>query len=307
MTRPLLTLALAAVLAAPSLGASPAEGQVTPAQTAGELLVRYEFSGRRAYGRVEGDVVRELPGGDIFTAAVNAPTGRTYSLESVRLLPPVEPELVEKVLGVALNTPRPGRADPIPNPRWFLKLPSSLNGHEGDVAIPPEANNVTYAGGLVVIIGREGRHISVGEAPDYVWGVTIGNDISEITWYGERYGPTSPGRVVAKAADGWAPVGPYVARGLDYERLRVETRLNGEVVQVGAAGDLVNRIPSLISHISRYITLRPGDLIYVGTPEYREGARRVLQPGDVVEVEIEGIGVLRNRIVPMQATPGGRP
>jgi 2-keto-4-pentenoate hydratase/2-oxohepta-3-ene-1,7-dioic acid hydratase in catechol pathway len=279
----------------------------TPPLVPDELLVRYEYQGRRAYGRVDGGLIRELPGTDIFTAAVSAPTGRNYLLGSVRLVQPLEPELVEKVLGVALNSPVPGGSGRVPHPRWYAMFPSSLNGHEGDVEIPEEARNLTYAGGLVVIIGREGRHIPVAEAGAYVWGVTIGNDISEISWYGERLGPGEPGRIPARASDGWAPLGPYVARGVDYESLRVVTRLNGEVVQSGRAGELVTPIPELISNISRYITLKPGDLIFVGTVPYREGARRVLRPGDQVEVEIEGLGVLRNRIVPMQSGPGGHP
>jgi 2-keto-4-pentenoate hydratase/2-oxohepta-3-ene-1,7-dioic acid hydratase in catechol pathway len=300
-------LAVAILVAVGSLLPAPAMGQAPEGSEPTELLVRYEYQGRRAYGRVEDGVVHELPGADIFTAAVSAPTGRRYALESVRLLQPLEPELVEKVLGVALNTPQAGRSGRAPEPRWFAMFPSSLNGHEGDVEIPEEARNVTYAGGLVVIVGREGRHIPVGSAGEYVWGTTIGNDFSEISWYGERAGAAAPGRIPAKATDGWAPLGPYVARGVDYAELAVVTRLNGDVVQSGRAGDLITSVPELISNISRYVTLKPGDLIFVGTVPYREGARRVLRPGDEVEVEIQGLGVLRNRIVPMQPGPGGRP
>ena len=298
------------VLATVSLGLLAADGELHAQQLAAgppELLLRYEYQGRFAYGRVERGVVHELPGADIFTAAVNAPTGRRYPLENVRPLQPLEPELVEKVLGVAQNTRRPGRLEPVRHPRWFALLPSSLNGHDAEVEVPAEARNFSYAGGLVVIIGREGRHIPEADAARYVWGVSVGNHFSEASWFAERGGVAEPGRIPAVASDGWAPVGPFVARNLDYADLRVETRLNGEVVQAGRTSDLVNGVPSLIANLSRYVTLKPGDLIFTGTVPYREGARRTLAAGDVVEVEIQGIGILRNRIVPMSTTPGGRP
>ena len=282
-----------------------AGAQVQPVTTADDLILRYEYQGRVAYGRVDGTVVRELPGTDIFTAASNTPTGRSYPLESVRILTPVDPDGVQKVLGVSLNTRRPGRSNPVPHPRWFTKFPTSLAAHEATVEFPREARGLSYAGGLVVIIGREGKNITVGEAPDYVWGVTVGNDFSDIGWVGERGGVGEPGRVPGKATDGWSPIGPYVARGIDFSALPVETRLNGEVVQSGTTLDLVNDIPGLIANISRYITLKPGDLIFTGTMPYREGARRVLQTGDELEVEIPGIGVLRNRVVTQSTAPGG--
>jgi len=304
MRPPRWTLAALAVALAPACGGLHAQ-QAAPGPP--ELLLRYEYQGRFAYGRVERGVVHELPGADLFTAAVNAPTGRRYPLESVRPLQPLEPELVEKVLAVSDNTRRPGRMGPVPHPRWHALFPSSLSGHEAEVEVPAEARNFSYAGGLVVIVGRQGRHIPEGEAARYVWGVTVGSQFSEAGWFAERRGSAEPGRIPAAAGDGWAPTGPFVARNLDYGNLRVETRLNGEVVQSGRTSDLVNGIPSLIAHISRYVTLKPGDLIFVGTVPYREGARRTLAAGDVVEVEIQGIGTLRNRIVPMPTTPGGRP
>lgn len=291
-------VALAAVLAP-----VPVVGQEGEAQ----LVLRYEHQGRFAYGRLERGVVLELPGADLFTAAVSAPTGRRYPLENVRVLAPLEPELVEKVVGVEQGTLGPGRMGAVPHPRWFALFPSTLNDPAGDVAVPRGARAFGYAGGLVVIIGREGRDIPEADAPGYVWGVTVGNHFSDAAWFSERAGVSEPGRVPAAAGDGWLPVGPYAALGLDYGSLRVETRLNGTVVQAGRTSDLVNGVPSLIAHLSRYVTLKPGDMIFTGTVPYREGARRTLAPGDVVEVEIRGIGTLRNRIVPAGAAAGGGP
>lgn len=297
-----LAAALALVLGLPPVVPSPAAAQAPGerAATAEQLVVRFTVQGRQGYGRVDGNVVRELPGSDVFTASVSAPTGRTYRLDQLRFLSPLEPELVEKVVGVERNTRRPGRDTPVRNPRYYARFPSTLNHHQGDVEVPADATNFTYAGGVAVIIGREGRHISESQAPDYIWGVSVGNDFHDATWSGERRGDFDPGRIPARATDGWFPMGPWVAVGLNWRELRIETRLNGETVQLGRTTDLVNSIPSLISNLSRFITLRPGDIIFAGTVPYREGARRQLRPGDLVEVEVEGIGTLSNRIVPMQ-------
>lgn len=260
--------------------------------------VRYQVGDSVSFGILEGETIRQL-GGDLFSNP--APTGRVVRLSQVRLLAPVDPTRVNKVLGVAVNTRRPGREQPLPHPRWFAKLPTSLNDPEGDIELPPEALNLNYEGELVVIIGKRGRHITPERALDYVFGYTVGNDVSENTWYAERAATDEPTRLISKAADTWAALGPVLVRGLDYRGLRVVTRLNGEVVNEGTTNDLVNDVPSLISYISRYVTLLPGDVLYTGTYRYLPDKRRAFQAGDVVEVEIEKIGLLRNRIVAMKA------
>ena len=134
----------------------------------------------------------------------------------------------------------------------------------------------------------------------YVFGVTVGNDFSENTWYGERQGVEGPTRMISKGTDSWAPIGPAIVTDIDFTDLAVQVRLNGEVVQRGRTSELANKVPALISYISRYVTLEPGDLIFTGTVGRVEGARRRMQPGDVIEVEIEQLGLLRNHIVPME-------
>src|SRR5690606_15947754 len=134
--------------------------------------VRYEFQGATAYGILDGDVIREIS--DAPYAAHQA-TGRTVPADQVTLLAPVDPHRVGKVIGVAVNTRRPGRMEPIPHPRWFAKFPTALNRHEGDVELPPEASNLNYEGELVLIIGQRGRHIPEDRALEYVFGVTVGN------------------------------------------------------------------------------------------------------------------------------------
>ena len=269
----------------------------TPAETQVLRYVRYARGEQVALGLLEGETIRELRG-DLFASPT--PTGRTVRLADVKLLAPVDPARVSKVLGVAVNSKRPGRDTAIANPRWFAKLPTSINDPEGEIELPPEAANLNYEGELVIVIGKRGRHIPRERALEHVFGYTVGNDVSENTWYGERQGDREPTRLISKAADTWAALGPVLVSGIDWRGLRVVTRLNGEVVNEGITDDLINDVPNLVSYLSRYVTLLPGDLLYTGTYRYVPGTRRAFQAGDIVEVEIEKIGILRNRIVPMK-------
>ena len=264
-----------------------------PAQT---NYVRFARDGWTAYGILEGEVIRELRG-DLLDAP--QPTGRTFALADVLLLAPIDPAHVHKVIGVAVNTLGAGREGPIPHPRFFAKFPTSIRGPDDPVELPLEAENLNYEGELVLVIGREGRHIPEDSAVSYVFGVTIGNDFSENTWYGERAGVEQPTRMISKGTDSWAPIGPAIVTGIDFTDLGVEVRLNGEVVQRGRTSELANEVSALISYISRYLTLEPGDLIFTGTVGRVQGARRAMRAGDEIEVTIERLGVLRNHIVPM--------
>ncbi len=263
--------------------------------------VRFAAGADTAYGMLEGETIRELAG-DLFASP--RPTGRTFRRAEVRLLAPIDPRRVSKVLGVAINTRRPGREEPVPHPRFFAKLPTSLTGPDSDIEHPPEATNLDWEGELVLVIGKRGRHVSVEDAPGYIFGVAAGNDFSENTWYGERNGVNEPTRLFAKGMDTWAALGPAIVTGIDYGDLQVEIRQNGDVVAVGRTGQLLNTPAQLVSYLSRYVTLQPGDLIYTGTYPTMSGKDNTVKPGDVVEVEIEGLGMLRNRIVAMQ---GERP
>ena len=273
---------------------------VASAQPEIKHYVRYEHQGQVAYGLLDGETIHELDEYDLFDSP--QPTGRAHQRSSVRLLSPIDPDHVQKVLGVAINTRRPERMEPIPHPRFFAKMPTSLGGPGDPVELPSEATNLNYEGELVLIIGKKGRHISEDDALDYVFGVTIGDDFSENTWYGERQGVEEPTRLISKGTDSWAPIGPAIVTGIDFSDLAVEVRLNGEVVQSGRTSDLVNDVPNLISYISRYMTLMPGDVIFTGTVARTPEGRRVMEDGDVIDVEIEHLGLLSNRIVDMEKT-----
>ncbi|UCC48880.1 MAG: fumarylacetoacetate hydrolase family protein, partial [Gemmatimonadota bacterium] len=220
-------------------------------------------------------------------------TGRTVPLSAVRLLAPCEPS---KVIAVGLNYRSHLGERPAPaEPGLFAKLPSALIGPEDEIVIPVDASNVHYEGELVVVIGKKAKNVSVVDAADYVFGVTAGNDVSERGW---QRGDLQWLR--AKASDTFAPIGPAIVTGLDYNDLLVQTRLNGELRQSERTQDMLRDVEAIVSYISRYVTLLPGDVIFTGTP----GTTQAMQPGDVVEVEVEGVGVLRNTVVAATAKGG---
>jgi acylpyruvate hydrolase len=182
-------------------------------------------------------------------------------------------------------------------PETFLRLSSTVIGPGDPIRIPDVSEQVDYEGELGVVIGTGGRHIAAEDAERHVLGYTAVNDVSVRDWQkrGQQFTP-------GKNFDGTLPVGPKLvsAGELDWRGLGLETRLNGETVQSGSTNQLVFDIPTLIEFISSWTTLERGDLICTGTPGGVGAARKPplwLKPGDVVEVEIEGIGVLRNPVV----------
>ena len=274
---------------------------VTSLNAQAARYVRYDANGTTSYGEVVGETVHELSSHFLDGASR---TGVKHSLDSVNLLMPLDPKDVSKILGTAVNTKRPNLKLPEdPHPRWFAKFPSSLNHSGGGVMLPPEAGNLNYEGELVVVIGKTARHVSEEDAMDYVFGFAVGNDFSENTWYGERKGRGEPSRLISKGSDTWACLGNEIVTDIDHRDRRLVTRLNGEIVQDGNTNELIQDVPELIAYASRYITLEPGDLIYTGTVLFNEGARRKMEAGDKLEVNIEGIGSVYNTIVPM-AAPG---
>lgn len=244
--------------------------------------VRYEHEGLVSYGILEGGVVLQLSG-DLFHNPTL--TDETVPLDRVRLLAPVQPS---KVIAVGLNyRSHLGSREPAAYPGLFAKYPTSVVGPGADIIMPPDASNLHYEGELVAVIGRQASNVSVQDAADYIFGVTAGNDVSERNWQRDDLQ-----WLRAKASDTFAPVGPVIASGLDYDDLLVQTRLNGEVRQSESTRDLIFDIHTIVSYVSRYVTLFPGDIIFTGTP----GSTAAMQPGDVVEVEVQGVGVLRNTV-----------
>ena len=248
--------------------------------------IRYRSGSATAYGILDGDTVREIQGG-LF--GDRTPTGVTHKLSDVKLLAPCEPG---KILAVGLNykSHLGGRPQPA-HPEIFYKPVTALQDPEEPIVIPSEATDVHYEGELVVVIGKRARNVSREEAASAIFGVTAGNDVSERNWQHGQGKDLQWWR--AKGCDTFAPLGPVIVTGVDYSNLQLETRLNGETVQKQTTGDLIFDCPAIVSRISGWVTLLPGDIIYTGTP----GSTRKMSPGDVVEVELENVGTLRNPVV----------
>ena len=250
------------------------------------IYARFEHNGKKSYGTVIDGRVEELQGGLLEPPQF---TGRRFSLDEVKLLAPCEPP---KVLAVGQNyISHLGERKTPKNPEMFYKPITSLQNPSGPIEIPADAEDVHYEGELVVIIGKTVRNASREEAAAAVFGVTCGNDVSDRNW--QRGAGKDVQWWRAKGCDTFAPLGPVIVTELDYSNLLLTTRLNGAIVQQQRTSDLIFDVPTVISFISRYLTLTPGDVIYTGTP----GNTGPMHPGDVVEVEIEGIGTLRNPVV----------
>jgi 2-keto-4-pentenoate hydratase/2-oxohepta-3-ene-1,7-dioic acid hydratase in catechol pathway len=245
-------------------------------------IIRYEHRGAISYGILEGDRVAPIRGG-IFNGGGEA--GGKVALGDVRLLWPCEPT---KIMAVGLNYKSHLGDRPAPDkPELFWKPTSCLLEPGGAIVLPEGAVNVHYEGELVVVIGRKTKTASPQEAAGSIFGYTCGIDVSERDW---QRNDLQWWR--AKGADTFGPLGPAIAVGLDYKASRLETRVNGEVKQSQLLSDLLFDPATVVSHASRCVTLLPGDVIYTGTP----GTTSPLKPGDVVEVEIDGIGILKNRV-----------
>jgi 2-keto-4-pentenoate hydratase/2-oxohepta-3-ene-1,7-dioic acid hydratase in catechol pathway len=246
---------------------------------------RFKHEGAVSYGVVENETLSQVYG-DLFDPPV--PTGQRFRLTDVKLLTPCEPP---KIFAVGLNyRSHLGQRKAPLNPEIFYKPITSLQNPGDPIVIPDGAQDVHFEGELVAVIGRTVRKVSREEAATIVFGVTCGNDVSDRNWQRGEGKDVQWWR--AKGCDTFGPLGPFIVTGLDYRDLLLRTRVNGEVLQEQRTSDLIFDVPTVISFISQWVTLSAGDLIYTGTP----GNTRRLAPGDVVEVEIEGIGTLENPV-----------
>jgi 2-keto-4-pentenoate hydratase/2-oxohepta-3-ene-1,7-dioic acid hydratase in catechol pathway len=251
--------------------------------------VRYSHNDQVHYGIEDGEQIHALDGPPWMNGSR---TGESVTSSEVTLLAPAEPS---KVIAVGYNyvshreemTHEENR--PIPeHPPIFLKLPTTITGPEVDVPYPSDATDLHFEGELVVVIGKTASKVAAEDAAGYIFGVTAGNDISERNWQANDLQWFR-----AKGTDKFGPLGPAIVTGLNYLDLRVQTRLNGETMQNQSSIDHIHDIHAIVSYVSQYVTLYPGDIIYTGTP----GATSAMKPGDIVEIEVEGVGILRNRIV----------
>jgi len=244
--------------------------------------VRYQSDDGVSYGVQEVDTVRQLSAAPYLGGT---PTGITVALADVQLLAPAEPSKVYAV-GYNYDSHRGDRVLP-PHPPIFLKLPTTIIGPGADIVYPEGATDVHYEAELVVVIGKTASKVSVEDASEYIFGITAGNDVSERNWQANDLQWFR-----GKASDTFGPLGPAIVTGLNYKDLLVQSRLNGKVMQSQRTRDHIHNVDAIVSFISQTSTLYPGDVIYTGTP----GSTTAMQPGDVIEIEVEGVGILRNQI-----------
>jgi len=248
-----------------------------------QSFVRYSQDGSDVHwGMVHDDGIYQLAGAPYTTMEH---TGVTVQREDIKLEAPVDPALV---FMTAFNFRSHISGDPAEYPGLFVVPASSIVGPEDPIVRPAESQNLHYEAEMAVIIGKRAENVSVEDAGEYIFGVTGGNDVSERAWQGGDIQ-----WVRAKGSRGFNAVGPVLAKGLDYKNIDIQGRHNGEVVQGANSSDLIFGMEEMVSYISKYFTLEPGDMIWSGTM----GSTRAMVPGDTFEVELSGVGILSNTVI----------
>ena len=253
-------------------------------------IIRYRTRGRPAYGVLDDDdTVRRLDGSPFGDHSAGRAVAK---LGEIELLAPVESP--GKVIGVGLNykahIEESGHSAP-KFPMLFMKPSTAVIGPGAPIVYPRDGERVEFEAELAVVIGKSAKHVSKDQALDYVLGYTCGNDVSARTI---QFAEMKTGiLLIGKGFDTFCPLGPAIATGLDPTDLTVTARLNGKQRQRANTSDLLFSVAELVSYISDAITLLPGDVILTGTPS----GVGPIAPGDVVEIEVSGVGVLRNPVV----------
>ena len=248
-------------------------------------IVRFVQGEASGYGLVEGNLIYTLEGdpyGDF------GPGMRVGRLGRVKLGPPCQPT---KIVALGLNYADHATESGLPLPEQpiiFLKPPTALIGHLDQIIYPSMSQRVDYEAELAVVIGRRAKNVPSHEARRYILGYTCGNDVTARDLQ-QKDGQWTR----SKSFDTFCPLGPWIVTDLNPSRLAITCRVNDQVRQAGNTADMGFKVWDLVSFISRVMTLEPGDVIMTGTP----AGVGPLSPGDVVEVEIEGIGTLKNEVV----------
>lgn len=251
-------------------------------------IARYSLGGETHYGTLEGETLRRWRGSPLAGGEV---TAQADPLASVTLLAPVAPA---NIYGVGLNyvshiaevgAPTPQR------PMFFMKPTNAIVGPGAPVVYPLEGREVHYEAELAVVIGKPTRRVGAAEALDHVLGYTCANDISERVIQKEEMDQGC--LVVGKGFDTFCPLGPVIATDVDPADLLLESRINGQTRQSIRTSDLLFSVRDLVVYLSAATTLLPGDVIITGTP----AGIGPVAPGDRMEIELEGVGVLANPVV----------
>ncbi len=252
-------------------------------------IVRFATQGKVKYGILEGNIIKGFRGTPFtrFKDPVSSIKfdGSIYELSEVKLLAPCLPSKIV-CLGLNYRSHAEETKLPVPSvPLIFLKPSTAVIGPEDKIVLPSLWRRVDYEGELAVVIGKQAKDVSLDKAYNYILGYTCFNDVTE------RYVQKENGQWTrAKGFDTFAPVGPWIETEISPEDLKLETYLNGELRQSASTSELIFSVPELISFISKVMTLLPGDIIATGTPS----GIGPMKPGDIVEVKIDKIGILRN-------------
>jgi len=247
-------------------------------------FVRFDAGHGPEYGVLEGDRVFPVMG-SIFGAWEKQ--GKSLNLREVKLLAPCEPRKVV-CIGINYKEVVSKKGDPMPQePVIFLKPDTSVIGPEEAIVSPAGVKELNYEAELVAVIKDRIKNVTVDEAEDHVLGYTCGNDITAKDFM-EKGKPWAK----AKGYDTFMPIGPYIVSGVDGDNLRIKMYHNGQLTQDSNTSDMVFDVGRIVSYVSHIMTLSPGDIISTGTPPGKGN----LKPGDVIEVEIEGIGKLTNSV-----------
>jgi 2-keto-4-pentenoate hydratase/2-oxohepta-3-ene-1,7-dioic acid hydratase in catechol pathway len=260
-------------------------------------IARFTTGDDPQYGVVTGDVDADgIPDDDCRVVALSGDplhvgvhlSGQEHDLADVRLLAPVLPR--SKVVGIGKNYAAHAAemgSDVPPEPMMFIKPNTSVIGPGDPIFYPEQSDEVHFEGELGVVIGRICKDVPKERAQDVIWGYTVGNDVTARDLQRRDVQFTR-----SKGFDSFCPLGPWVETELDTTDLAVRTFLNGDLKQDGSTKDLIFDIPTLIAHVTSVMTLLPGDVILTGTPE----GVGPMQPGDEVEVVVDGIGALTNKV-----------
>lgn len=244
-------------------------------------IVRYEYKENINYGLLKDQTIQPLKGNIYNKIVLN---GVVISLKEVNLLLPVK---AQKVFAVGMNFASHLSSPSNAAPPLFLKLPSSLIKSGDTINLPSDSTNVHFEGELVLVIGKKAKNITEDKAKTVIFGVTTGNDLTERNWQSSDLQ-----WMRSKASDGFGPIAPTIAIGVDYNNVLLTTKLNGKIVQQENTKYMIHKPEKVVSYLSRYFTLMPGDLIFMGTP----GRTQALYDGDIVSVHIQNVGYVENKI-----------
>lgn len=253
-------------------------------------FVRFNKDGFISYGLWEGDLIKVLKGSPFESYEI---TSQSFPLSSVSLLPPCLPS---KIVAVGLNNRSHAEemmVSPAEEPLIFLKPPTAIIGPDDDIIYPKMSKRVDYEGEVGVVIKKITRNVSVANALDAILGYTCFNDVTARDLQTKDVQFTR-----AKGFDTFAPIGPCIQTDLEHHKIKLETYLNGELKQSCTTDEMIYSIPEIICFISKVMTLLPGDVIATGTPS---GVAPML-PGDRVDIVIEDVGVLSNKVVKIEET-----